>query len=80
MGSACDAAPVGDWSGWNQGDYYVLGGSSKVLNPDAAVSIVSALQGVAGVTLTVADNDSVGSALAAIGTAACPNISGPASV
>ena len=72
VGSACDAAPSSDPTlpfPWYQGDYYVLGGSSRVMStPSMSVSIKEGLQAVVGVTLTVSSDDTVGNAQAAMAT------------
>ena len=72
VGSACDAQPNAEPSAvpWYQGDYYSLGGSSRVMVPPSiAVSIREGLEAIESVQLTVSADDSVSGALAAIGAA-----------
>ena len=69
VGSACDAphAINPDRDDWQRGDYYVVGGSGRVVAPHA-VSILAGLR-AKGVGTVVSRSDSVAEALAAAGQA-----------
>lgn len=70
VGSACDAAhSFGDLNGlWNRGDYYVVGGSGRVIS-DHAVSVYAGLvarAAAAGITVRASLSDDADAALATI--------------
>ncbi|KAL3901026.1 MAG: hypothetical protein SGPRY_012351, partial [Prymnesium sp.] len=70
VGSACDAVPNSDPNAvpWYTGDYYALGGSSRVMAPASSViSIREGLQAHASVQLSISNDDSLSGALIAIG-------------
>ncbi|KAL3916110.1 MAG: hypothetical protein SGPRY_006960, partial [Prymnesium sp.] len=70
VGSACDAQSMTFGSGsWFSGDYYVLGGSSRVIGTaDQVVTIKEGLEAFENVQLTISSDDSVEGAMTAIRT------------
>ncbi|KAL3920372.1 MAG: hypothetical protein SGPRY_005274 [Prymnesium sp.] len=70
VGSMCDAQSLTyPTSHWYDGDYYVIGGSSRVLStPEKVVTIKEGLQSMEHVKLTISSDDSVEGAIDAIRT------------